>query len=170
VKVAKAAPRGKTQLCFEAFIAGIQAAFIPVDVAIGDKPAKQRQRVQSQPHRSVFVSHASVDKDRVEDTLSGYQASDQGVDIFYSPLDLKRGEEWKPALKREILGRDSFLLFWSNAAKRSEWVAWEWRMALSARKPIMPFRLQQPKPALPTELAKFHAGDRFQQARAASRR
>ena len=165
VKVAKTAATGKTQLCFEAFIEGIQTAFIPVDLAIGDDSSKHRQQIQSQPHRSVFVSHASIDKDRVEDTLSGYQASDQGVDIFYSPLDLKRGEEWKPALEREILNRDSFLLFWSSAAQRSEWVAWEWQLALTARKPIMPFRLEQPLPALPAELAKFHAGDRFQRGR-----
>ena len=77
-------------------------------------------------------------------------------------LDLRPGEEWKPALEREIHKRQLFFLFWSEHAKASPWVDWEWRTALHdkgidaiALRPLQPMD-QAPPPA---ELMKFHAED-----------
>ena len=77
-------------------------------------------------------------------------------------LSLRSGEDWAQRLVEEIRLRDVFYLFWSLAAKASEWVEREWRAALEHRGldfispvPLVPPRVAPP----PKELASLHFND-----------
>jgi hypothetical protein len=48
-------------------------------------------------------------------------------------LSLRSGANWEAELYRHIRSRDIFYLFWSNAARASEWVAREWQYALEEK-------------------------------------
>jgi hypothetical protein len=82
-------------------------------------------------------------------------------------LHLDPGERWEKRLYREIDRCDVFILFWSSAAKSSEWVAKEveraWcRHARSGgRKPTLKLEiLERPVPKPEQEwLAEFHFDD-----------
>jgi hypothetical protein len=78
---------------------------------------------------------------------------------------LHPGEEWKRALKSEIVQRDLFLLFWSQQAKQSRWVQWEWQTALRHKdlSEIQPHPLDTARP--PRQLEALHFGDPFMEAR-----
>ena len=83
-----------------------------------------------------------------------------GVDVFIDCIDLRASEEWKPALEKEIGARDLFFLFWSSHARQSQWVDWEWRLALKMNKGI---RVRPLEPAdrapPPEELRHLHFND-----------
>lgn len=71
-------------------------------------------------HESAFISYASEDKAEVYDflrLLDGFGVT-YHVDIF----DIPAGERWEQKLYEFIDSDDLFLLFWSKAASRSEWV------------------------------------------------
>ncbi len=75
-------------------------------------------------------------------------------DIIYWP-----GEDWRKRLRREILSRDIFFLFWSLAASKSTSVEKEWRAALDGKGLdfISPVPLVSPeKVPPPKELASLH--------------
>lgn len=167
VRTKPKAPKGRTQLLFEAFIAGLRVAFIPVDVVIGARASSARNSAEQAPYDSAFASYARRDTLRVTDHLSGFKARVRGTEIFMDCLDLKRGEQWKPQLAQKIDECGVFLLFWSKAAAKSKWVGWEWRRAHARHKDLQAFRLDQPKPALPKVLASLHADDEFQLVRRA---
>jgi hypothetical protein len=172
VKAKPDAPLGKTQLVFEASIAGISVAFIAIDVTLGEATSGKASsaelaRATSVPYAEAFASYSSEDTERVADHLSGFNAGVRGTRVFMDCLDLRRGEDWQRQLAEQIAKTDMFLLFWSKSAAKSQWVDWEWRQAHGANKAMQAFRLDQPLPKLPAELAKLHAGDRFQLARAA---
>jgi hypothetical protein len=78
-------------------------------------------------------------------------------------LSLNPGEEWKPRLEREIIDRNTFLLFWSANARDSEYVDWEWRTALKHKgidgihpHPLDPVSDAKP---IPEELKSLHFED-----------
>jgi hypothetical protein len=88
-------------------------------------------------------------------------------------LSLQPNELWRARLAREIPARDVFMLFWSRAAARSRWVAWEWRLALKKKgldaiqaHPLDPW----PKAPLPRELSALHMGDALMAVREAALR
>ena len=67
----------------------------------------------------------------------------------------------KEQIRREILRRDIFWLFWSRHAKESQWVEWEWRTALHEKSihgiqphPIDPPDIAPPPAALATGWAR----------------
>jgi hypothetical protein len=162
------APFGKTQLRFEAFIAGVRVALIVVDIMVSAASAPSRSTTHATPHKRFFASYARADTERVADHLTGLHMCVRETDIFMDCLDIKRNEDWRERLASEIAEVDTFLLFWSKAAAESEWVDWEWRRA-HERQIVQVLRLDQPEPALPQELARLHADDRFQLARRAHR-
>src|SRR5215831_19029705 len=112
--------------------------------------------------RATFKSYASQDRIRVLDRLSEIERS--GVDVFIDCLSLHPGDKWKARLKREICDRDLFMLFWSNHARDSQWVEWEWRTALHYKgvdgiepHPLDPILEAEP----PDELRDLHFCDRY---------
>jgi hypothetical protein len=84
------------------------------------------------------------------------------LDVFLDVVSLRSGERWEDRLQEEILARDVFYLFWSEAAMKSHWVNFEWHFALEARGEnfIHPIPLSPPEIAPPpSELQSKHFRD-----------
>lgn len=163
VKVPPDAPDCLTVLKFEVSISEIVVAKLRLDLEINSMAdTRKEQTVQVEPARTAFASYASKDRSRVLDRVSEVRRN--GVDIFLDCLSLHPGDEWKPVLEKEIKNRDLFLLFWSVHAKQSEWVRWEWNVALKhkglsgiAPHPLDPTFEAEPPP----ELSGLHFGDPY---------
>jgi hypothetical protein len=107
-----------------------------------------------------FASYASPDRSEVLRRVQGIRAV--GIDVFLDIVNLRSGKEWEPVLFREIDASDSFFLFWSRNAARSQWVEREWRYALGRRgiEFISPLPLEDPRLAEPPmELRSKHFND-----------
>jgi hypothetical protein len=109
-------------------------------------------------HRRVFLSYASSDRVEVLKRAQGLRAA--GLDFFQDLLSLEPGERWERRLYAEIERSDLFLLFWSRAARDSEWVMREVAHAKSSARAggrpaeILPVILEGPPPPPPPELLK----------------
>jgi hypothetical protein len=113
-----------------------------------------------------FLSYASADRPEV---LKRAQAlSAVGIAFFQDILSLEPGERWERRLNEEIDRCDLFLLFWSNAAARSEWVKREIDFALARQDAvaceepdITPIILEGPPvpQPIPPRLAHLHFND-----------
>jgi hypothetical protein len=134
-----------------------------IEVANGvpaEPPAPIVVRTEQRNVRSAFASYASDDRADVLARVQGIRAA--GIDVFIDVLALRAGDRWEIELERAIDERDVFYLFWSAAARSSEWVDREWRMALGARGPdfIWPVPLADPRDVPPPpELAHKHFND-----------
>lgn len=84
---------------------------------------------QSARYRRAFVSYSSQDRLQVLLRVQAFKIA--GMTVFQDILDLDPGERWEKALYREIDSCDVFLLFWSKAARDSEWVNREIDYALA---------------------------------------
>lgn len=90
-------------------------------------------RIDARRYRRAFVSYASADRAEV---LRRVQALRRvGIEVFQDVLDLEPGDRWERELYRHIDECDVVLLFWSSAARASEWVGREidYAMARQAR-------------------------------------
>jgi hypothetical protein len=113
---------------------------------------------------TAFASYAREDRRDVLSRVRSLQIF-ADVDVFLDCLSIRPGEEWRPALEREIRTRDVFWLFWSRHAQRSSWVEWEWRQALASKSlggiqphPLEPADLAPP----PTELSALQFGGQYE--------
>ncbi len=79
--------------------------------------------------RSAFASYASGDRAEVVKRLQMLRPL--GIHFFQDVLSLDPGDRWEQKLYRHIDEADLFLLFWSSAARRSEWVHKEVTYALA---------------------------------------
>jgi DNA-binding NarL/FixJ family response regulator len=116
-------------------------------------------------YRKAFISYASPDRPEV---LKRVQMLGRlGIDYFQDVLKLEPGDRWEKQLYRHIAESDLFLLFWSTAARNSEWVLKELRYALErkgdddlAPPEIAPVVIEgPPPPPPPPELAHLHFND-----------
>lgn len=115
--------------------------------------------------RKAFASYAAADRQEVLKRIQGLSAV--GVEVFQDVLHLDPGARWEKELYRAIDESELFLLFWSTAASRSEWVLKEVRYALSrkcdneeAPPDIVPVIIEGPPPVSPPpELAHLHFDD-----------
>lgn len=116
-------------------------------------------------YRHAFVSYASEDRRAVLERVQMLQAT--RTSFFQDLLSLDPGQRWERALYEHIDACDLFLLFWSSAAKRSEWVLREAQYALDRQSrtgepDIVPVILEGPPPVLPPEsLGAIHFDDRI---------
>jgi len=116
-------------------------------------------------YRKAFVSYASVDRTEVLKSVRIMRRL--GIDVFQDLLSLEPGERWERRLYQEIDRCDLFFLFWSSAARNSEWVGKEWRYALARKGPaeisppdIIPVIIEGPPPVPPPpELEHLHFND-----------
>ncbi len=111
---------------------------------------------------SAFVSYASQDRSTVARLIQGMKKVSPNMDVFLDVEELRSGEDWEKALKREIEKRDVFFLCWSNNAKQSSWVDMEWRYALANKgiEGIEPIPLEPPTQCPPPEeLKRKHFND-----------
>lgn len=160
VEVPADAVDGITVLKFDVLIDEIIVARLRLDLDISSGVTVQERRTTTiEPARTAFASYASEDRDRVLDRVSAVSIS-AGLDVFLDCLALHPGEKWKPRLAEEIIKRDLFLLFWSEHAKESGWVTWEWRTALDEKgSEAMQIHPLQPDVEPPKELKELHFGD-----------
>jgi hypothetical protein len=106
--------------------------------------------------RNVFISYASEDRAKVIARVQTLKALK--IRFFQDRIDLEPGDEWMHRIYDAIDKSDAFFLFWSSAAKRSQWVEREWRRALARqagdpeRPPrIVPMIIEGPPPVPPPE-------------------
>lgn len=146
---------------------------LPVEA--GARPAAPApQGEQAGRYRRVFVSYASEDRRAVLERVQMLQAT--RTDFFQDILTLDPGQRWERELWRQIDACDLFLLFWSSAARRSEWVLKEVEYALGRQTAspdgapdIVPVILEGPPPVLPpASLGALHFDDRIRYFIAAS--
>jgi len=113
-----------------------------------------------------FISYAS--KDRTE-VLKRTQMLDKlGIAYFQDLLNLDSGDRWAQEIYRHIDSADLFLLFWSSAARSSQWVRKELDYAMAIKRgdelaapQIMPVIIEgPPPPPPPEELKHLHFNDR----------
>jgi len=118
-------------------------------------------------YAKAFISYASQDRPEVLARVQMLRLC--GIDYFQDILDLEPGDRWEKALFKHIDSCDLFLLFWSRAARESEWVMKEARYALerkhgieAAPPEIHPVIIEGP-PVVPPppELAHLHFNDRL---------
>jgi len=101
---------------------------VPPDTPLPEAAAIEAEAVA---YRSTFISYASQDRDKV---LARVQMLDQmGIRYFQDLLSLEPGQRWEEEIYRHIDQCDLFLLFWSNAAKESEWVMREVTYAIERK-------------------------------------
>ena len=113
----------------------------------------------------VFVSYASEDRSEVLRRVQGLKAL--GIQFFQDILSLSPGQRWAQELWRCIDQSDVFLLCWSNAASKSEWVRKEYlqanttsRTSPDKRPHIAILPLEGPPPLEPPpELEHLHFSD-----------
>lgn len=126
----------------------------------------QRQTVGDwKRYGKAFVSYASQDRQEVLKRVQ--MLSRLRIEYFQDVLDLEPGQRWEQQLYRHIDESDLFLLFWSSAAKRSQWVLKEVQYALKRkdadeldRPEIMPVIIEGPPPVEPPpELSHIHFND-----------
>jgi hypothetical protein len=115
-------------------VGGIQVAKLHFVIEIGLHEAL-RGAISSSVHQpnSAFASYAHKDRNDVLARIQGMCKIDPSLDVFLDVASLRSGEQWSERLISEIERRDVFYLFWSDAARRSEWVTREWRTALEKR-------------------------------------
>lgn len=109
-----------------------------------------------------FISYASEDRADVKKRIQTLRALKIG--FFQDILSLSPGDRWERRLYREIDRCDLFILFWSRAASKSEWVGKEIDWAMKRRHSsteelpdIAPFALEPLNVAPPPPaLSEFH--------------
>ncbi|HEU0077567.1 MAG TPA: toll/interleukin-1 receptor domain-containing protein, partial [Longimicrobiaceae bacterium] len=125
------------------------------------------QTVRTAAARTAFASYAAQDRTEVLERISSIRRS-AGLEVFIDVVSLRMGEQWEPTLRAHILACDRFLLFWSEHARDSRWVNWEWQQALDAKgEEVLELHLLHHVPAedVPERLRKFHFDDVYLQAR-----
>ncbi len=111
-------------------------------------------------YKQAFISYASQDRSEVLRRVQMLKAV--GIRFFQDIFDLNPGDRWKTKLYEKINECDVLFLFWSTAAKQSEWVEKEWKFGLEWRGDqfIRPIVIEGPPiPSPPPELAHLHFGD-----------
>jgi hypothetical protein len=108
---------------------------------LGAEEAGKQRRAQPRgdfafPFRKAYISYAS--SDRIEVLRRVQILTPLRIEFFQEALNLEPAARWEQQLYRTIDDCDLFLLFWSSAAKRSEWILREVRYALerAARDPF----------------------------------
>jgi TIR domain len=156
-------------------IAGEMRFKLDVVARLGASVAGILQEPECKRYRRVFFSYSSQDRARVLEVAQSYRVL--GVSFFQDILSLEPGQRWQQGLYKEIDICDLFLLFWSYASSRSEWVEKEARYALAQRKKsgdlrpdIVPLILDgPPPPAVPDFLSHLHFDDWMRYAIAATK-
>lgn len=135
---------------------------IKVKVVSRDAAADARQHPTGDPcrYQMAFISYASSDRPEVLRRVQMLPAV--GIRFFQDVIDLDPGERWAQELYRHIDESDVLFLFWSTAARDSEWVRREWQYGLEKKGKdfIHPIIIEgPPPPAPPPELADLHFAD-----------
>jgi hypothetical protein len=97
----------------------------------GPPPEPEPVGFDARRYRQVFVSYASPDRNEVLKRVQMLKLLK--LQVFQDVLNLEPGVRWERELYRHIDQSDLFLLFWSSAARASEWVRKELRYAVDRK-------------------------------------
>jgi hypothetical protein len=129
------------------------------------QPASEPLGDHAKLYKYAFVSYASKDREEVLKRVQMLEVLK--TKFFHDILSLDPGDRWEKKLYENIDRCDLFLLFWSQAARDSQWVLKEAEYALahqlkdSGREPdLVPVVLEQNVPP-PPSLSAFHFNDRI---------
>jgi hypothetical protein len=124
---------------------------------VGGERPPDPATIDAEPAGAAFASYSSEDRTRVHDCLNALTAATT-MDVFMDVATLRAGDDWQQRVAEEVGRRPVFLLFWSEHAKASRWVDWEWREALRQHGtagiqpvPLDPPALAAPPPELKAE-------------------
>ena len=108
------------------------------------------------PYKMAFIAYSSIDRVKVLDRIPMLDL--QGIKYHQDLLSLRPGDFWEEKLTQYINECDLFLLFWSQAAKKSPYVRKEIKHALlrkgsdlKAPPKIVPVLIEGPPPVEPCE-------------------
>ncbi len=87
----------------------------------------------------IFVSYSKHDSAKTDPFVESLR--DRGYRVFYDKQSLMLGKGWKEDLKRGIRSSRVCILCWSENARNSEVVAYEYSHAEGLGKPILPWLL-----------------------------
>lgn len=113
--------------------------------------------------RTVFVSYARKDSDRIQPAVALLEAG--GAEVFRDIDDIEFGDDWEAVITRQLQECERVMVFWSANAQASEWVGREYTLALAQQKRMVPVLLDSTP--LPPELSKYHALTNFMSRRPA---
>jgi hypothetical protein len=94
--------------------------------------------------------------------VQGLRKARPDLQVFFDVETLRSGEQWENELRKNIDSSDIFFLCWSNSAKESKWVDYEWRYAYNYKGIdfIEPIPLETPTDCQPPEeLSSKHFND-----------
>lgn len=156
------APVGESRdLEFEVWVEGFRICRVWMELRIASETSTEHAEVHGQSPQTAFASYASADRLRVLDRVATLETH-CGLQVFLDCVSMRPNAKWQALLPEMVLRSDQLLLFWSEAAQRSQWVDREWRIAFEAKgidgievHPLVPYD-QAP---LPAELAEFVHGN-----------
>jgi hypothetical protein len=129
------------------------------------RPASEPLGDHAKLYKYAFVSYASKDREEVLKRVQMLEVLK--TKFFQDILSLEPGDRWEKKLYENIDRCDLFLLFWSQAAKDSQWVLKEAEYALAHQQKnpgsepdLVPVVLEQNVPP-PENLSAFHFNDRI---------
>ena len=118
--------------CCKVSVDGLTIGQVFFRLEVGQNATSDGRRMSSaQAIKSAFASYASPDRRRVLARVQGIEKL--GVSVFLDTHSLRANEEYKKRLFQAIDASDILYLFWSRHAKRSNWVAQEWRYGLQKK-------------------------------------
>lgn len=121
----------------------IRARILLVDVLMseiytGERPAgKGTPKVGGQ----VFISYAREDSGFADELEA--KMAEGGFRPWRDKRDIRGGEHWREAIDKAIRESKALVLIMTPAAKRSEYVTYEWGFALGAKVPVIPIILKK---------------------------
>jgi hypothetical protein len=162
-------PTGHVKLMFK-----VVAAEAPQVVAAAAAQAAARPTAPAPPapleqtcvlHKRAFISYASPNRAEVEKRVQMLRV--EGIECFMDVMTFQPGVKWESSIYQFIDQSDVFYLFWSKAARESEWVKNEVAYVLkrkhgdeAAPPEIKPVPLDDPRDAPPPdELKDLHFND-----------
>jgi hypothetical protein len=133
--------------------------------AAAERPSFPEQKFTR--YRYAFISYASEDRAEVLRRVQVLPLV--RIDYFQDITSLDPGDRWAKELYKEIDKSDVFFLFWSRAARASEWVEKEVLYAIERKRgdeeaapDIKPVMLEGPPPVEPPErLRSLHFNDKI---------
>jgi TIR domain/Carboxypeptidase regulatory-like domain len=87
----------------------------------------------------VFISYSRQDSEAVEPLVAALRG--RGYRVFFDKASIQVGEQWKARLGKAVQGARVCILCWSEHARGSEFVSFEYARAEGLGRPVLPWLL-----------------------------
>jgi hypothetical protein len=95
----------------------------------------------------VFLSYSRTDAERVQPLLNELRR--HGYHVFFDVQSIDPGQQWKKRLEHSIHASRALILCWSEHARGSDYITFEYSCAGALHKPVFPWLLDPtPLPAM----------------------